>query len=287
LAEDTAGTVSVIELVTGGEVNVTLLTPAGTPGVLDNESFITADSGVANSQDSVVQTVTASALDDTRAVELEDVFISFDGDGDWLSDQSSLEGISVLSGDEVRSTVGLDGNSLLELASAVDSLVWVGELEFETVVSSVGEGFNWVTTVATIIVGVTVNNLLLREAEKLVVVDLVPSFQDTGGGESPARTALALILDLGDGTLASPVNAVWEISLDVVDWGDFVVLLDVAAGIDGLELSGGEVSELVQGELEVFVGSVVLDDLLVVLFEDSESGSFFSKGVSLAVVDLP
>jgi len=186
LAEDTTGTSSAVNLAAGGKVNVTLLTPASTPRVLDDESFVAANSGVTNSQNSVVQTSTASALDDTRAVELESVFISFDGNGDWGRDQSSLEGISVLSSDELRATVGVDSNSLLESAGTVDSLVWVGEFELNTIASSVAKGFNWVTTVTTIVASVTVDDLLFRETEELVVVDLVPSFQDTGSGESPA-----------------------------------------------------------------------------------------------------
>ena len=209
LAEDTASTIAVVKLITGGEVYVAFLTPAWAPGVLHNESFVATNSGVADSQHSVVQAITASALDDTRAVELEDVFISFDGDRDWRGNQGSLEGIGVLGSDKVWATVGLDSNSLLELAGVVFSSVWVGELEFETVVSSVGEGLNWITTIATVVVLVTVDDLLLREAEELALVDLVPSFQDTGGGESPAWTALALILDLSDGALASPVDGGW------------------------------------------------------------------------------
>lgn len=53
-----------------------------------------------------------------------------------------------------------------------------------------------------------VNELLFRvRSDGLrLVVDEVEAFESTGGGESPARTALSLVLDRGDGTGGDPVD---------------------------------------------------------------------------------
>jgi len=51
-----------------------------------------------------------------------------------------------------------------------------------------------------------VNELLLRERDKLARFDLVSTLKSTGGGEGPAGTALALILNGGDSTFVSPVD---------------------------------------------------------------------------------
>jgi hypothetical protein len=65
LVEDTASTLSVVELLDGGDVNVTRVTPRSTPRVLDDEGFEGTDLLVTNSQDGVIDVSTATSGDDT------------------------------------------------------------------------------------------------------------------------------------------------------------------------------------------------------------------------------
>jgi len=102
-----------------------------------------------------------------------------------------------------------------------------------------------------------------------------------------------LILDGGNGTLVSPIDGVGEaddvkVSSEGVS-GDFLsVVFEVGTGgIDLLEFSGSQVSELVDGELNTFTFGIELGDLVEVFNEDTESGDFFSGSVSLLVLDLP
>jgi len=82
LSQDTANTLSVIDLLDGRDKDVTISTPRSTPRVLNNESFEDSDLLVTNSQDSVVEVSTTTSSEDTGLVELEGVLISFDENGD-------------------------------------------------------------------------------------------------------------------------------------------------------------------------------------------------------------
>jgi len=83
LSKDTADTLVLVDLVDSGDEDITILTPAVTPRVLDNESFQDTDFLVTNSQDSVVKFSTAASGNNTLAVELEDILISFNSNGNW------------------------------------------------------------------------------------------------------------------------------------------------------------------------------------------------------------
>jgi hypothetical protein len=51
-----------------------------------------------------------------------------------------------------------------------------------------------------------VNKLLLGKRNELSALNLISTFHGTGGRESPAGTALSLVLNRGNGTLSSPVD---------------------------------------------------------------------------------
>jgi hypothetical protein len=187
LSKDTADTLSVVLLLVSSDEDITILTPSSTPRVLDNESFIETNFLVTDSQDSVIEVSTASLSEDTRAVHLEGVFISFDEDGDGSVDEGSLELISAVGGDELVTTSNLDSLSLLVLAGAILSSVGIVRFEFKTVLGSIFNSEVRPATVATfVLVGIAINDLLFREGEELAVVDEVETFEDTGGGERPA-----------------------------------------------------------------------------------------------------
>jgi hypothetical protein len=82
LSQDTANTLSVVDLLDGRDEDITIRTPGSTPRVLDNESFQDSDLLVTDSQDSMIEVSTATSSKDTRLVELEGILISFDEDRD-------------------------------------------------------------------------------------------------------------------------------------------------------------------------------------------------------------
>jgi len=81
LVKDTASTLVLVKLVDSGDEDITILTPAGTPRVLNDEGFQDTDLLVTDSQDSMIDLSTATSTDDTLAVELEDILISFNSNG--------------------------------------------------------------------------------------------------------------------------------------------------------------------------------------------------------------
>jgi len=185
--EDTASTISVVELSDGGDINVTRVTPRSTPRVLDDESFKNTDLLVADSEDSVVNGGTATSGDDTRLVELEDRLISLDGNRDGGINQSSLQLVRALGSDSLVARGDLNSLGSSVLAGTVLSSVGIVTFFFETILSSIVNSLVWPATRAarTSRLG-TINDLLFREREELSVVDEIERFKNTGGGESPA-----------------------------------------------------------------------------------------------------
>ncbi len=187
MGEDTANTLSLVFGLDGGNVNITTGTPGSTPRVLDDEGFQKTNLFVTDSEDGMVEVSTATGLDDTGAVELESVLIGFDEDGNGEIDQSSLQLISGLGSDELVTAVDLMGLGSREDASTVLGSVGIIRFQFETILSGILDSEIRPATLATITSRRgTINDLLFREREKLVVVDVVETFEDTGGGESPA-----------------------------------------------------------------------------------------------------
>jgi len=187
LSQDTANTLSLVFSLDGGDEDITAGTPSSTPRVLDDEGFQETNLLVTNSEDSVIEVSTATSLDDTRAVELEGVLISFDEDGDGEVDEGSLKLVSALGGDELVTSVDLGGFAGSEVASTVLGSVGIVRFEFKTVLAGILNSEVWPASLASITSRASaVNDLLFREGEELTVVDEVETFEDTGGGESPA-----------------------------------------------------------------------------------------------------
>jgi len=187
LSQDTANTLSLVFGLDGGNVNITTSTPRSTPRVLDDEGFQETDLLVANSKDGVVEVSATIGLDDTRAVELEDILISFNEDGNGEVNQSSFQLISGLGGDERVSSVDLMGLGRVEVALTIFSSVGIVRFEFKTILSGILDSEIRPASLATITSRRSaINDLLFREGEEFSVVDEVETFEDTGGGESPA-----------------------------------------------------------------------------------------------------
>jgi len=135
----------------------------------------------------VIEVSTATSGDDTRAVELEGVLVSFDEDGDGEVDDGSLELVSALGGDELEASVDLVSLGGSELAGTVLGSVGIVSFEFKTVLTGILDSKVRPATLASVTSRAgAVNDLLFREGEELSGVDEVETFEDTGGGESPA-----------------------------------------------------------------------------------------------------
>jgi len=249
---------------------------------------------VTNSQDSVVEVSTATSGENTRLVELEGVLISFDEDGDGEVNQSRLKLVSALGGDKLVVRVDLVSLGGVKAAGTVFGSVGIVRFEFKTILSGVLDSEIRPATLATITSSRSaINDLLFREGEEFTIVDVVETFKDTSGGESPARTALALILNRGNSTLVSPINRIREsinvkVSSKGVSGNFLSMIFEVGTrSVDLLEFSSSQVSELVDSKCDTFSFRVESVDLVEVFNEDTESDGFFSDRVGLLVLNFP
>jgi len=236
---DTAGT-GVSGGVVGSHSEVTLLTPGSTPRVLDDPVVLAVLRAVANSEDTVIKRGSAAeetaTLHDTTVIKLEHDTSGIDGNRDGSLVKGSLHGGTraggdILVGDNLGDLLGLFG-----VASSISTSVSIVGLFFETIMHGILESIVHKTTIATLIAlgSGAVNKLLLRKGNEVASLDLPSTLHGTGGRESPAGTALSLVLDRGDGTLGSPVDRGGIVdSIKVVaserTWGKVLTILDGVA----------------------------------------------------------
>ena len=217
---------------------------------------------VSDSEDTVVEVLSASGGDDTTSVALEDELVGLDGNGDWSLGDGSLElggrlG-DVLEASDLTNTLGFVVLALSSHASTGG--VWVIALELKWVGLDVLEGVVHKTTVAALVNHVAVDELLLGEGLELAGGKEFSTLDGTGGGESPAGTALTLVLNWGDGTLGDPVDGVGEVGL--IKDGDVLSTLElVLVTEESLVLRWGPVRHVVDtdGGHTSVLGVVVLD----------------------------
>ena len=180
---DTADTLSV----NGGDLDVALISPGGTPGVSNEVVLLAGLGSVTNSGDGVVELGSAElGVHNTGLVLLEDRSVGLNGDGNWLLGNGGLE---LVNGSSWDGLVGLDINLsgvLGGLAGSGSSGVGVVALEVLGVLLGVDESVGLPSTVASVGLGVAVNELLLGEGEELAGGDEVGTLDGSGGGESPA-----------------------------------------------------------------------------------------------------
>jgi len=182
--------------------DVALLSPGGSPAVLNNPVFLGARDRVADSQDTMVELSSASSREDTARVELEGALVSLNGDRDGgqgnSGDQSRLRALlNILEG-----FVLANGLASL-LAGLVSGNIGVVALRADTIGGDPSEGVVHQTAIASLVARAAsaVNQHLFREGRQLLVLDEHGTLERAGSGESPARSALTLILDGGDGAL--------------------------------------------------------------------------------------
>ena len=276
--------------VSGTDLDVAVLTPGGAPGVLDEEVLLTVLSAIADSEDTVVELGSAGGTsDNTTGVALEGHSVGLDGDRDGLLGNGGLEGSTRSVGGDI--VVASDGNgtallhgSIASSGSASSRGVRIGVLSDHGGLLGILESVVHQTTIAARVDGGALDELLLREGDEVSSGNLMSTLHGTSGGESPAGTALSLVLDGGNGTLGDPVDLISEVG--GVELGNGVGLLEVSlVAVHGSSLLRSVVSELVNTDGPgVSVLGVVLINELEVLGEVVESVVVLTSGGVLSVV---
>ena len=157
---------------------------------------------------------TCSRVEDSTSVHLEDRLVSFDEDRDWLLGNSGLHLVDVIGLDSL--VVGNVSSRCLGgrvFARSVPSSVRVVVLKLSKVVLPVVEGILLPAASAAVVTvtkidGCAVDELLLGEALKFTGLEEMGSLESSSGGECPAGSALALVLDWSDCALGAPVDGV-------------------------------------------------------------------------------
>ena len=175
----------------GTKLDVTFVTPAASPRVLDEEVVFSTFGSVSDSEDTVVEGGSALGRgNDTRGVHLEDRLVGLNGDGNWSSSEGSLKvstgGVLFDIGESNDFTNSLGGIILALVPEMVSSSVWIVSLEHEWALLDVLESVVHKTTVATLVNFVAVDELLLGEGLKFAGGNEFSTLDGTGGGESPA-----------------------------------------------------------------------------------------------------
>jgi hypothetical protein len=171
----------------GSDSDVTGFSPASTPGVSDDVIVLTSFTSVSDGGDGVIELSSALwVVEDSRFVALEWHGVGFNSDGSWsLGDGGLKLGWRLWGNRVVRSNLNSTSDALV-LASTVFTNVWVVSFDRLGVGLIVVEGKSLETTLASVGNGVAVDKLLLGEAEKISILDLVVSLNSSGGRESPA-----------------------------------------------------------------------------------------------------
>merc|ERR1719409_1203768 len=178
-------------------------TPAGTPAVLHLDGVaIIADGG-----HTVIEVAATTGSDDTTSVLLEHRLVCLDGDGHRLAVQCALEGRCAAGDVSVTSdSAGWDGGAVAALAGAITGSVRIAALSGHCLVLGEGESVIHQTTVAAAVLLAAIDEELLRHAGERTGSQFPCTLETASGGECPARSALALVLDWGHCTLGGPVH---------------------------------------------------------------------------------
>lgn len=291
--------------------NVTIFTISGTPRVSDQPivTFLRI-STVTDQSDGVVNVDvirTVATVENTRFVIVEVGSINGDDDG-TLSGNSVQESFVVVFG-ELNVTINSNFNGLSlgvegtvtggTLVRRVRVLVFRGQTEKLDVVVGQFRDSTVATTLTTTLVSVldARNHLLGGEGLEVTRVDGSERFNDGSGSESPARTAVTLILNGGNNTSFSPIDVSGEISnvdlFSSLQVSEHIVLVSSILSTLGethggfLEFFSSSIGERVNTLLVTIVGVRIVGlDLSNLLFEDSLSGVVFSRELSITLVEV-
>jgi len=282
------------------ETDVTLLTPGAAPRVLDNPVLGAVLLTITDEKNTVVHASgRAGGVIDTARVEAPVGGIKSDREGTVLV-KSSDHGVLIVINHEPLGEVILD-LALVKLASLVNTDIRIVLLRDHTLTDGIGESIGHETTVAALIANllsgagvihavlITVDKLLLRDERKLLVSKEPHTLHVASGRESPAGTAVGLILHVSHSTLIDPVLG-FGVVTKTVD-RESVTTRDLTDGKNA-EVLGGElflshISKLVESE-DTLTLTVKVTDKSVVALESVVAGHVLvSIGVGLTVLDGP
>merc|ERR1719183_1932932 len=156
----------------------------------------------------MVEVGSAVACEHTAGVHLEAHLVGLDGNADWAGVGHGIEEVGLVADVLVTGHTTLrNGGGVAGLARAITASVRIGILSGDSGLLVEGESVVHQTTVATRILLGAVNQLLLTEGLQIAGGDFPLALKTASGGEGPAGSALALVLDWGHCTLGGPVDA--------------------------------------------------------------------------------
>lgn len=168
--------------------DIAILSPSGTPGVLDQVVFLAGVRSVAYSEDTMVELETAVFGDDARSVLMECGLACSDGDRNGSLGKSGLE-LRDISREDLVLTSDFNVSLGLVLSHALSShsrsrSVRVDRLFLSKVLSVVVESEEHVTSIASMVERLVARHeLLLGEGHESTACDLVSSLKRSSGGE--------------------------------------------------------------------------------------------------------
>jgi len=127
------------------------------------------------------------------------------------------------------------------------------------------------TTIAATACGNAVDKVLFRKADKFASFSSMATFGGLDGGEGPAGTALSLILDCVNASFVTPVER-FSIGDSRLSFGCVVDSLETE---HGAVFSWGHSSEIVEGNSESRIASIVFLNKALVGKEDSKTSLVF------------
>lgn len=270
--------------IVSGDLDETFFTPLRAPGVLDQPEVVSIFAAVANGQHTVVDLIAAFIVEDTTSVELE-LVVHGNSHGNGLIVQSSFHLLRRVLRNVSETGHGESG--VVTAALAITASVRVIRFGGNAVFRHVGESVVHQTAVAAhVSVLGAVDQSLFRELHEVASFDGVKTFQSANGGESPAGTALSLVLDVSNGTFLDPVDG-FGLAFVAQDILNVAGLSLNVAGFEGGEFFEGEIHVLVLAESVGEVLGVMLINHSEVFFENFESCVFFGSSVFLIVLLLP
>jgi hypothetical protein len=243
---------------------------------------------VTDDENSMVQVALVASLivEEPSGVELEFVG-GIDGDGDWAGLSNGVsEGIFVSRWEVVVPTQGGDRLGTVESAVVVLGLVGISRFAHDTVVVDVAESAVHPATIATgvAVAAGAIDQVLFAEGGETSSLESELTFNGTSGTETPARSALSLVLDFTN-SVASPVDGgcEWLLGGHVRHAEVFWVLgfLGLTTVDVSQEFLFAHVSELVHGlgvgHFSLLEFGIVFRDLGHVVFEDELTADFFNR----------
>jgi hypothetical protein len=213
---------------------------------------------------------------------LERVVAGIDGNRGRLLGNGSLESRLRTRRDISVSRDGSTNIGRVVSALSLDSLIRVRSLGVNSsVADDVFESIIHQSTITSVVSerGRAIEQLLLGERDKVSGGDLVDTLGGSSGGESPASSALSLVLDSSDSTLSGPVNRGRGISGLGLEGGRG--LGDGGSEVHSSVLLVAHISHDIKAKFGLRVGSIPGVNIVHVVLENSISGLELSSSVEL------